>query len=214
MSSGRATSRWGAFGSLDEALKRYCVGAGETLYDASFRRPVMVVFLRHGGCTFCREALGDLASVRDRIAGTGTDLVVVQMGTPREGQELARRFGLVDAQVISDPSRNLYRAFELDRGTFRQVFGLRVWLRLLKAALLRGLGAGLPKGQDERQMPGVFLLRNGQIAEEFRHQTIADRPDYVALASLATTHDDPIPESPDTSSEPRLTEPRPLGTRN
>jgi peroxiredoxin len=172
--------------SLEDALKRYRVGRG-SLYDLTFRSPVMVVFLRHGGCTFCREALGDLASVRERIQGTGTELVVVQMGNPRQGEELARRFGLRDAQVISDPSRGLYRAFELGRGTFRQVFGLRVWLRIFQAAIMRGFGAGLPKGQDERQMPGVFLLRNGGIVEEYRHDTIADRPDYVALASVAST---------------------------
>lgn len=174
------------YASLEDALKRYRVG-GESLYDLTFRAPVMTVFLRHAGCTFCREALGDLASVREQIDGTGTELVVVQMGTPRQGEELARRFGLRDAQVISDPSRGLYRAFKLGRGTFRQVFGVRIWLRLFQAAILRRLGAGLPKGQDERQMPGVFLLKNGKIAEEYRHDTIADRPDYVALASLAST---------------------------
>lgn len=172
------------FTSLSEALKRYRAGV-DSLYDLSFRSPVMVVFLRHGGCTFCREALGDLSSVQERIEGTGTELVVVQMDSPREGQELARRFGLQDAQVISDPSRRLYRAFALGRGTFRQIFGLRIWPRFIQAAILRGYGVGRPKG-DERQMPGVFLLRNGEIAQEYRHRTIADRPDYVALASLAS----------------------------
>jgi hypothetical protein len=180
----KSEPRWRmTYASLEEALKRYRVG-NLSLYDLTFRSPVMVVFLRHGGCTFCREALGDLASVRERIAGTGTELVVVQMGSPRQGEELARRFGLRDTQVISDPSRRLYKAFALGRGTFRQIFGLRIWSRLFQTALMRGYGAGLPRG-DTRQMPGVFLLGDGRIIEEFRHQTIADRPDYVALASLA-----------------------------
>ena len=178
-------SRWTTYTSLKEALERQRVGAGESLYDLTFRAPVMVVFLRHGGCTFCREALGDLASVRRRIEGTGTELIVVQMGSPREGEELARRFGLRDTQVISDPARRLYRAFSLGRGTFRQLFGWRIWPRLIQAALLRGHGLGL-RGGDKRQMPGVFLLENGKIIEEYRHRTIADRPDYVALASVTT----------------------------
>jgi hypothetical protein len=40
---------------------------------------------------------------------------------------------------------------------------------------------------DGMQMPGVFLVYRGQIIRSFRHKTIADRPDYVALASHGLT---------------------------
>jgi hypothetical protein len=36
--------------------------------------------------------------------------------------------------------------------------------------------------EDGFQMPGVFLLRDRGIARAYRHRTIADRPDYVAIS--------------------------------
>ena len=90
------------------------------------------------------------------------------------------RYGLTDAHRFSDPSQQLYRAFELRRATLRQVFGWHVWQRGLEA-FSQGHGIGLLAG-DAFQMPGVFLLRDGQVLREFRHATAADRPDYATLA--------------------------------
>ena len=36
---------------------------------------------------------------------------------------------------------------------------------------------------DVTQMPGVFLVFHGEILKSYRHQSSADRPDYVALVS-------------------------------
>ena len=38
---------------------------GSTLLELSKQAPVLLVFLRHTGCTFCREALADLAADED-----------------------------------------------------------------------------------------------------------------------------------------------------
>nr|WP_256200529.1 hypothetical protein [Verrucomicrobium spinosum] len=48
---------------LAEAL----TSAGPSLAALSQQSPVLVVFLRHAGCTFCREALADIARVRPAI---------------------------------------------------------------------------------------------------------------------------------------------------
>ena len=45
---------------------------------------------------------------------------------------------------------------------------------------IRSYGFGLLR-EDAHQMPGVFFLREGRIANFFRYRTIADRPDYLAL---------------------------------
>jgi hypothetical protein len=142
------------------------------------------VFLRHAGCTFCREALGNLAEVKDGIRQTGAELILVQMGTVRDGLDLARRFGLDEAQVVSDPGRQLYQAFQLKRGSWMQLLGPKVLIDGLRAALREQYGIGLPQG-DVRQMPGAFLVRYGQITQEFRHAAASDRPDYLALASCS-----------------------------
>jgi peroxiredoxin len=166
------------------ALREWRPCGAKTLYDLSFESPVLLVFLRHAGCTFCREALGDLATVERRIRAEDSRLVIVHMGSEREGLELVQRFGLGEAHVIADPARRLYRAFELHRGTIGQLFGPRVLWRGFLVAILRRYGFGVPR-KDVRQMPGVFLIREGKILREFRHQRASDRPDYVALTSCS-----------------------------
>ena len=41
-------------------LERFHDQHGRTLQQLSDSQPVLVVFLRHSGCTFCREAVADL----------------------------------------------------------------------------------------------------------------------------------------------------------
>ena len=173
-----------AYGSIREALGIYRNGRGEDLLSVSRKSPLLIVFLRHAGCTFCREAMGDLAGVQLRIGESGTELVVVQMGSEREGAELAQRFGLSPDQVVCDPSRRLYHTFQLRRGSLWQLLSPKVILRGLATAFLKGYGFGRVRG-DGAQMPGAFLIRGGEIVREYRHQSASDRPDYVALASFS-----------------------------
>jgi peroxiredoxin len=190
--------RSAAYGSIREALGVYRNGDGEDLLTLSAQGPLLIVFLRHAGCTFCREAMGDLAAVKRRIDERGSDLVVVQMGSDREGAELAQRFGLRPGQVVSDPSRRLYRTFELRRGSLWELFGPKVIFRGVAAAVLKGYGIGKVRG-DSTQMPGVFLVRDGEVVREYRHRSVADRPDYVALASLSAESPAGGPGSGDTA---------------
>jgi hypothetical protein len=58
-----------------------------------------------------------------------------------------------------------------------------VMWRGFNVAILRRFGFGLPRN-DTRQMPGVFLIREGRVVREYRHEYASDRPDYVALTSV------------------------------
>jgi hypothetical protein len=169
--------------SLAAVLGSVQTDRGESLDAATRRGPVLVLFLRHAGCTFCREALADLARARSS-GGTAAalDAVVVQMGTPEQGRRLLDRYGLQDVAVISDPERRLYRALELGRGSLGQLFGPRIWWRGLMATL-RGHLIGRLIG-DGFQMPGAFVLRHGRVIRAFRHQDAADRPDFDGLCRL------------------------------
>ncbi|MDX1962599.1 MAG: peroxiredoxin-like family protein [Pirellulales bacterium] len=167
--------------SLDAVLSQFPSQLGHTLAELSAARDVLVVFLRHSGCTFCREALADLHAQRERIEAAGIRLALVHMG--REDQHTARFFAayqLDDVDRYSDPERQLYRAFELSRGNFWQLLGPAVWWRGAQA-FFRGHGIGWLNG-DGMQLPGVFLLRAGRVIREFRHRTAADRPEYATLA--------------------------------
>ena len=107
-------------------------------------------------------------------------MAFVYLGTAEQGAERFAAHGLSDVSRIHDPRQTLYRAFDLRRASLGQVLGLKVWRRGLEA-LANGHGAGRLAG-DGLQMPGVFLLSDKEIVREFRHETAADRPDYLALA--------------------------------
>jgi len=163
----------------ESVLSQAQTQSGEMLAELSRRGPVLVVFLRHSGCTFCRQTLADLSSCRQAITSAGVTMTLVHMDPDAAAAALFARYGLEDLPRISDRERHLYRAFELARGGASQVVGVRVWGAGLKS-LLSGNLPGVPVG-DVWQMPGVFLLHNGHVIRAFRHATSGDRPDYVAL---------------------------------
>ena len=51
--------------------------SGHLLSALSETSPVLLVFLRHAGCTFCREAIGDVARDRGAIERSGVRIVLV-----------------------------------------------------------------------------------------------------------------------------------------
>jgi hypothetical protein len=152
-----------------------------TLDELSRLSPVMVVFLRHLGCPFCREALADLALDRVQIEKDGTRLLLVHMSG--EDEILARLApGLSDVARLADPNQVVYRAFGLGRGRLVDVFGPVVWLRGFQTGILCRRWFGR-LNKDIFQMPGVFMVYHGQVIRSFRHRSIADRPNYRAIAS-------------------------------
>lgn len=166
---------------LDMALSLYQDEDGLDLLEASRKQPQFLVFLRHFGCTFCREALGDLSTINDQLRKVGTRLVLVHMSSENEACDMFDRYGLPGVTAVSDPDRVLYRAFALRRGTPAQLFGWSVWKRGWQAGVKDGHGIGWLRG-DSAQMPGAFVVAGGRVVAQFIHETAADRPDYVDLA--------------------------------
>lgn len=153
---------------------------GQSLVDLVEASPVLLVFLRHGGCTFCREALADIARSREEIEATGTRIVLVHMGDRALIETNIIKYGLVDLVRICDREQILYEAFGLRRGSFRQLLGFKTWWRALWAGMICGHGIARPVA-DAAQMPGVFYIEQGMVVRHFRHRSAADRPDYPSL---------------------------------
>ncbi len=142
-------------------------------------RPALVVLLRSFGCTFCREAMADVAAVKASIHAAGAGVAFVHGATPAEAAPWFEKFGLDDAVTISDPDRAHYRAFGLGRTTLGALVDPGVWMRGTVCALSYGFGAQTPAMM--RQLPGVFLIHGNHLLSAYRHRTPADRPDYLAL---------------------------------
>jgi peroxiredoxin len=83
----------------------------------------------------------------------------------------------VPFECLSDPSQDAYRAYGLDRGSNRQLFGPQLILRYAKALLTKDVEVAKLSGDDYRQMPGVFVIdRGGIVRYAHRNTDVADNP--------------------------------------
>jgi peroxiredoxin len=165
---------------IEEIMQEMTANTGESLTAISQQQPVMLVFLRHFGCTFCREALADISKKRSDIESQGTCIVFVHMSENEIAEEYFQKYNLPNAIHISDPTCRYYAAFGLSKGTFTQLFGLSTWVRGFSAGVVAGHGIG-PQLGDGFQMPGIFIIAEGQVREQFIHKLASDRPDYQEL---------------------------------
>jgi hypothetical protein len=156
--------------------------SGRTLLALVDERPVLLVFLRHFGCTFCRQAIDDVSQVRGKLAERGVQVAFVHLGSPERAKPYFDYYKLADVERVSNPDGSLYRdpLFALARVNLLHMIRPAVWIGWLRGAVFK-YRIGLLK-EDIQQMPGVFFLKNRAIASVFRHRTIADRPDYLGLA--------------------------------
>lgn len=127
------------------------------------------------------QAVSEIAAKRSEIAATGAQLAFVHMGNEEQAQKFFSKFGLEGEHRVSDPGRELYLAFSLQRGTLTQLFGWKVWKRELRERVMLTNGIGKIIG-DSFQLPGVFLIQHAEILKAFRHESVADKVDYVTLA--------------------------------
>lgn len=163
--------------SIAEAANTYQLSNGRTLADASQTQLIVLVFLRHFGCTFTRQILRGLENLHQEAKTHGAELVLVHMlQNGKETRYLGERSGVIR---IADPRCELYRAFGLGKGGFLELFGPKVWWRAA-LSIFKGCGVGHLAG-DGLQMPGAFLFQEGKIIAEQRARSSSDLPDLAVL---------------------------------
>ena len=142
----------------------------------------LVVFLRHSGCTFCREAIADLDAAGVDLASRDVRVLLIPPGPTDRDKLLAGTSHLSDAVVLADPANVLASDHALQQGGFGELFGTKVWGPGARACLIDGHGVGMLDGNGF-QLPGLFLYDDGDQVAAYRHATAHDRPNYVAFAS-------------------------------
>ncbi len=167
---------------LVERLSATKTESGRSLLELVDESPVLLVFLRHFGCSYCRQAISDIAEVQGDLEGRGVRPVFVHLGTPDRAEPQFAYYGLPAVERISDPEARLYTSdeFRLPR--------VHPALHFLEGKVWRGwIFGGIWKygigwlREDSYQMPGVFFLKDRSISNAFRHKTIADQPNYLGL---------------------------------
>lgn len=88
-----------------------------------------------------------------------------------------------EARAVSDADRYFYQALGLERGTMRQMLAPDVWACGLRATL-KGHTSGVPVG-DPWQMPGLFLVQDGQILWRHQYRHAGDHPDFAKIAAIS-----------------------------
>jgi peroxiredoxin len=165
----------------EEMLDNMYTSSGESISALSYRSPVLVVFLRHTGCPFCREALSVINENKQRIEQRGTRIVLVTMNEPASLEPLLQQNNLRDVDYVADTDRMWYRMFGLKRGSLSQIAGLSLWWKFFSVVVLKRHGVGWTEA-DAFQLPGAFLVHKGRIVRQHFAMHAADHPDFVELS--------------------------------
>jgi peroxiredoxin len=172
--------------TLEQALRNAIPQGGSSqesknLFDLSFEHPLLLLCIRHLGCTFCREALSDLADQRQKVQQAGITPIVVSMASHEQTAELFKRYQLSDMADVSDPERQLFAALELPFGTLSQLVSWStLWRAVVEGVVFRhGFGGFVGNGL---QLSGAFLVRNGRVERAVRHSNPAERTDFTKLS--------------------------------
>jgi len=165
---------------VDDAIR---TESGVELFALSRELPVLLVFLRHFGCSFCRKAISDVTELAPELARRNIRPVFVHLGTPEIAQAHFDYYGIPDVERIHDPEAHIYRMPIFDLGREHPARAL-INLKVLWGWFIRGdiFRYGISRiSTDGHQMPGIFFLRDGKVVRSFRHRNISDQPNYLKL---------------------------------
>jgi len=171
-----------------ELLSWHQTNKNEVLLEMSEKQPIMLVFLRYFGCTFCRETLDDLYKHKANIEAKGMKVVLVHQLEDEEANEFFEKYNLPDIDAVSDPELLLYKGFQLQRGRLSQIIGWRNIIRLFRKGNILKLGMSFFDKEDPFQMPGVFVVKDGEVIKKFVHDSVSDVIPFEELANCSCIH--------------------------
>ena len=167
-----------------QALASIHTESGASLLALAEASPVLLIFLRHFGCSFCRQAISDVADLRPELDKRGVRPVFVHLGTPERAKPFFDYYGIGDVERVSDPEAKVYQnpVFSISRiHPALTLLQPAVWAGWLKGAIFKhGIGA---IKEDGKQMQAIFFLKGPKIVRQFRYKTIADEPNYLKLVA-------------------------------
>lgn len=141
------------------------------------KKPLLLAFTRHFGCTQCKEMLSELVNGKGKIEAAGLAIAVIMQGTPEATAKFAATFA-PGLQVFADPERKVYKAYRLEQGNVFQTFlNAKVWAAISRARKKGYFVEQPPAGQDAMQMAGIFVIsKDGRIELPYYYDNIADHP--------------------------------------
>lgn len=156
-------------------------GGAVRLGDLWRERTVVLVFVRHFGCIFCKQQVAELKGALAQIEARGAELVVLGNGNVDDARRFAREQG-IKFRLLTDPTGESYRQAGMRRG-LATVVGPSVLGRGL-VAWARGFRQNEVLG-DPLQQGGVLVIAAGGH-EVFRHvsRRAGDHPSTAQLIAV------------------------------
>ena len=111
-------------------------------------------------------------------------ILFVYEGEVDDGQEFFAR-AWPEARAVSDPTRFIYKAFGVRRGTLKQMANPGVMACGIRAAS-KGHMQGRTTG-DPWQMPGMFLVEGERVVWRHDFAHAGDHPDLQEIPRVAAT---------------------------
>lgn len=145
-------------------------------------QPLVLSFLRHAGCIFCREHVGEMKRVN-----TDLNVLFVSLDEPEDVQMLKEE---MDSPHLfaSDPNRVVYERYQVAQGTLGQTLSLGMIGKGARA-MMKGYRQKRPTA-DVYQLAGTFVISTeGKITWLYEAKTAADNPspEEVRSALLAAS---------------------------
>ena len=158
-------------------LKVESVNGRVELRDRWREGPLVVMFMRHFGCAFCREHLIRMGKALGDFEAAGAQVVAVfQYSAEATRDFCASR--KVPFDCLGDPNREAYAQVEVGRGRRDQVLGRKIAGSYLKTVLRsRVIGSAKAPVEEMLQLPGTFVVgSDGRV--RFAHYAVssADNP--------------------------------------
>ena len=167
--------------SVNNALLSLNTNKKNNLLKLSEEYSVLLIFLRHFGCSFCRDTLLRIAELRKGIENKDIKIVLVNMYENETAEDILAEYHLEDIDYVADEESLLYKTFKLRRATLSQFISLKVFINILKSLFKKKVHITAGESADTFQMPGIFLIKNGNIIQQYNYTNIADTPPILEI---------------------------------
>ncbi len=161
---------------------------GTTVHLADYWQdgPAVFVFLRHLGCTFCRQQVLQLRRDYEKFRALGANVVCIAQGEPKVGKAFKIMFDLpYPILMTGEKNTDVFQQYGLGRGTIRELLGLNMWIKGFAALFSLGPKVIGKLEGDGTQMPGVFIVdQTGTVRLAFRSKDAADNPSNTLLLDI------------------------------
>jgi peroxiredoxin len=98
-------------------------------------RPLVIAFMRHFGCAFCREHLIQLARAYEDVRAAGGEVLAIFQYRAEPSSNFCRSRG-VPFECLGDPTRAGYKAVGLERGERSEYMGLKIYRQWIREVVL------------------------------------------------------------------------------